>query len=142
MMADKKQIGLTVDGGAALAELMEAKLFNTEMDAYRCGITYALGMGLDPESAPDGGYQTKFNAAGGLDTYQEIRDLIVVLRPNEADRPYATAERLAELGITEMATRVAAHENLSEVLADLDVTPDVDDSPTEPVEDVDLADEG
>ena len=141
-MADKKQIGLTADGGAALAELMEAKLFNTEMDAYRCGITYALGMGLDPEAAPEGGYQTKFNAAGGLDTYQEIRDLIVVLRSNEADRPYATAEKLAELGITAMAARVAAHESLSEVLAELDFTPEVDELPPEPVEEVDPSDEG
>lgn len=123
-MADKKQIGLTPDGAAALAELMEAGLFSTETDAYRCGIAYALGMGLPPDSAPDGGYQTKFNAAGGLDTYQEIRDLIAVLRPEDADRPYATAEKLAELGITAMAARVAAHESLSDVLAELDAPSD------------------
>src|SRR5690242_20572478 len=123
-MADKKQIGLTREGGEALDELMDAKLFSSEMDAYRCGIGYALGMNLDVEAAPDGGYQTKFNAAGGLDTYQEIRDLIATLRPNDADRPYATAEKLAELGITEMAARVAAHESLSDVLAELDVVSD------------------
>lgn len=74
-VSDKKQIGLTPAGSAALDQLMDEELFATETDAYRVGITYALAKGLDPTDAPESGYQTKFNAAGGLDTYQEIRDL-------------------------------------------------------------------
>lgn len=124
-VADKKQIGLTKAGNDALARLMDAGLFNTETDAYKIGIAYALAKGLDPDSAPDGGYQTKFNAAGGLDVYQDIRDLIAILRPGDATRPYATAEKLAELGVTELAERIAAHESMAEVLAEFDI----DDSP-------------
>ena len=119
-VGDKKQIGLTNSGNDALAQLMEAGLFATETDAYKVGIAYALAKGLDPDSAPDRGYQTKFNAAGGLDVYQEIRDLIAILRPEDASRPYSTAEKLAELGVTEMAGRIAAHESMAEVLAEFD----------------------
>src|SRR5829696_10408053 len=118
---DKKQIGLTAAGNAALAQLMDAKLFASETDAYKVGITYALGKGLSPDDAPDRGYQTKFNAAGGLDVYHEIRDVIAILRPSDADRPYATAERLAELGITALAERVALHENPADILAEFTV---------------------
>lgn len=129
-MADKKQIGLTAQGSAFLAQIMEAELFSAETDAYRCGIAYALGKGLELDAAPDGGYQTKFNAAGGLDPYQEIRDLVVTLRPDDADRPYATAEKLAELGITEIGSRLSAHESLAEILVDLgpSLDPEVDGS--------------
>ena len=129
-MTDKKQIGLTPQGSASLAQLMEAELFSAETDAYRCGIAYALGKGLEPDAAPAGGYATKFNAAGGLDPYQEIRDLVATLRPNDADRPYATAEKLAELGITEIASRLSALESLSQILADLGPSPDAPDDGT------------
>lgn len=117
---DKKQIGLTKVGNEALAILMDAALFATETDAYKVAIAYALAQGLEPASAPDGGYQTKFNAAGGLDVYGEIRDLVVALRPDDADHPYLTAERLAELGISELANRIAAHENMAQILAGFD----------------------
>jgi hypothetical protein len=121
-VSDKKQIGLTATGSVALDQLMEAELFATETDAYRIGIAYALAKGLDPTGAPDGGYQTKFNAAGGLDTYQEIRDLISILRPQDAGRPYATAERLAELGITALAERTAAHESMADILNEFEAS--------------------
>lgn len=117
-VSDKKQIGLTRAGSEALAELMGAGLFASETDAYRVGISYALAKGMDPSGAPEGGYQTKFNAAGGLDVYSEIRDLVTILRPQDADRPYTTAERLAELGITALATRVAEHESFAEILSE------------------------
>ncbi len=135
--ADKKQIGLTPAGNAALAQLMDAELFATETDAYKVGIAYSLGKGLDPDEAPESGYQTKFNAAGGLDVYQEIRDVIGILRPRDADRPYATAERLAELGVTALAERIAAHESLADILAGFE--PD-QDSIGEIAEDLDAAD--
>ena len=40
--------------------------FATETDAYKFGISYAIAAGLDPDEAPPGGYNTKFNAGGGL----------------------------------------------------------------------------
>jgi hypothetical protein len=116
--SDKKQIGLTPAGSIALEQLMSAGLFATETDAYKVAIAYSLARDYDPRTAPEGGYQTKFNAAGGLDVYQEIRDLIAILRPQDASHPYATAERLAEIGVTELAARVAAHETVADILAE------------------------
>jgi hypothetical protein len=123
IMAEKKQIGLTTAGNASLAILMEAGLFGTETDAYKVAIAYALAKDLDPAVAPDGGYQTKFNAAGGLDVYNEIRDLIMILRPQDADHPYAAAERLAELGIGALASRIAAQESLGDILHEFVLPP-------------------
>jgi hypothetical protein len=115
---DKKQIGLTQTGNEALAKLMELGLFASETDAYKLGIAYALGKNLSPDDAPGGGYQTKFNAAGGLDVYQQIRDLVSILRPDDAARPYSAAERLAELGVTALSSRLAAHESLADIFAE------------------------
>jgi hypothetical protein len=113
---DKKQIGLTASGDAALAELMDYGLFAKESDAYKLAIAYALAKGMDPSDAPDGGYTTKFNAGGGLDIYNEIRDLIIILRPQDEKRPYASAERLAELGLVDLAMRLKHHEGLADIL--------------------------
>ena len=65
------------------------------------------------------GYHTKFNVAGGLDLDNQIRDLISVLLPAYADRPYATAERLAEAGIRQLAARIEAKESLADILEEL-----------------------
>lgn len=126
--SDKKQIGLTAAGSMALEQLMSAELFASETDAYKFAIAYSLAKGYGPDQAPEGGYQTKFNAAGGLDVYQEIRDLIAFLRPGDASHPYATAERLAEVGVTELAARVAAHESMADVLEEFTVTSNAADS--------------
>jgi hypothetical protein len=121
---DKKQIGLTAAGNVALGVLMDADLFATETDAYRFAIAYSLAKGEDPSNAPEGGYQTKFNAAGGLDVYGEIRDLITILRPEQKDRPYATSERLAELGLVALASRINAHDSLASVISEIFADPD------------------
>ena len=97
---DKRQIGLTPAGQTALEVLMADGRFATETDAYKFGISYAIAAGLDPDEAPTGGYNTKFNASGGLDIDGVIRDLIDVLAVGDPVRPYATAEKLAELGVT------------------------------------------
>ena len=76
---DKRQIGLTSAGQTALEVLMADGRFATETDAYKFGISYAIAAGLDPDEAPPGGYNTKFNAGGGLDIDGVIRDLIDVL---------------------------------------------------------------
>src|SRR5687768_8497006 len=96
---DKRQIGLTAAGQAAIEVLMAEGRFATESDAYKFGVSYAIATGLDPDDAPSRGYNTKFNAGGGLDT-DGLRDLIEVLNVGDPRRPYATAEKLAELGVT------------------------------------------
>jgi hypothetical protein len=116
-VGDKKQIGLTPVGQAAIEILMQDDRFDTESDAYRFGISYALAAGFAPDDAPPGGYSTKFSASGGLDIDGVIRDLLVVLAVGDVARPYATAERLAELGVTTIAKRLEGHESLSEIMA-------------------------
>lgn len=120
---DKLQIGLTTVGSSALEQVMTDGLFGTESDAYKFAIAFALGSGIDPSNAADGGYQTKFNAAGGLDRDGTVRDLIAIVRPHDANRPYATAERLAEAGLIELARRLGAHESLADILEDITSDP-------------------
>ena len=118
--ADKKQIGLTLAGSKALARLMAEGLFAIEGDAYKFGIAYAVAMGIDPNDAPDSGYGTKFNATGGLDREGLVRDLLSVLNIGDTTRPYATAERLAEVGLSALVKRIEAHESLAEILQELE----------------------
>jgi hypothetical protein len=118
---DKKQIGLTDDGAIALKELMDAEVFASETDAYRLGIGYALARGLDPHDAPERGYTTKFNAAGGIDPYGQVKSLITILRPQDDGRPYATAERLAEVGISEIASRLRSRETIANILDEFSI---------------------
>lgn len=117
---DKKQIGLTLAGSRALARLTAEGLFAIEGDAYKFGIAYAVAMGIDPADAPDSGYGTKFNATGGLDREGLVRDLLSVLNIGDPARPYATAERLAEVGVTALVKRIEAHESLAEILQEID----------------------
>lgn len=116
---DKAQIGLTQVGEEAIGKLNDSGLFKEQSDAYRLGIAYALAARLDPEAAPSGGYQTKFNAAGGVDKDGRVKQLIEILGVGESGRPYATAEKLAELGITAIATRLEGGENLSDILSEI-----------------------
>jgi hypothetical protein len=97
--------------------LMADERFAAERDAYKFGIAYAIAVGLDPDEAPAGGYITKYNAIGGIDVDGVIRDLIEVFAIGYPGRPYATAEKLAELGITAVAKRLGGSESLADVMA-------------------------
>jgi len=119
---DKQQIGLTSVGQSAIERLMGTGLFAAEVDAYRCSIAYAVGTGMAPEDAPKGGYETKFNAAGTLDKAGVIRDLIVLLDLGDAGRTYATAEKLAEMGVQEIDRRLSSHESLGQILSEVQET--------------------
>jgi hypothetical protein len=113
---DKKQIGLTAVGQSSLEIMMAEGRFATETDAYRFAISYAIAADLDLDEAPQGGYATKFNALGGVDLGNGIRDLLEILQIGDPQRPYATAERLAELGVTELARRLQGNESLSDIM--------------------------
>jgi hypothetical protein len=116
---DKKQIGLTKAGQEALAILMADNRFASESDAYKLGIAYAIATNLSPDDAPEGGYGTKFNAAGGLDIDRVIANLLRVLEIGDPDRPYTAAERLAEAGICALAKRIEDHESLADIMGAL-----------------------
>lgn len=120
---DKKQIGLALAGSRALARLMAEDLFAIEGDAYKFGIAYAIATDLSADDAPDSGYATKFNATGGLDRDGLVRDMLMVLNVGDISRPYATAERLAEVGLTALVKRIEAHESLAEILEAIQLGP-------------------
>lgn len=113
---DKQQIGLTAAGDEALQVLLDNDRFGNQTDAYRFAIAYAIAADLDPADAPQGGYNTKFNALGTLESGSSIRDLIDVLSVGETNRPFATAERLAEVGVRDLARRLASNESLAEIM--------------------------
>ena len=118
MADDKSQIGLTAEGSAALSLLIEQGLFGSEGDGYKFGVAYALGSGLTADPSAKG-YTTKFNAAGGLDRDGSLREIVPLLSGDGAERPYATAERLADAGLRDLARRIAQRESLSEILSEL-----------------------
>jgi hypothetical protein len=119
---DKQQIGLTPTGNEAidvLAPETRDGLFASQTDAYRFAIAYAIAAELDPADAPLGGYVTKFNALGTLESGSSIRDLIEILGIGETNRPFATAEKLAELGVREIARRLEGNESLADIMREV-----------------------
>jgi len=115
---DKQQIGLTEEADEAIKALAESH-FASQTDAYRFAIAYAIASGLDPADAPQGGYVTKYNALGTLESGSSLRDLLEILDVGDRDRPFATAEKLAELGVREIARRLEGNESLADIMADV-----------------------
>ncbi|WFE62421.1 hypothetical protein [Micromonospora sp. WMMD714] len=113
---DKQQIGLTAKGDEAIQALVADRWFANQTDAYRFAISYAVAAGLDPADAPAGGYNTKFNALGTLESGSSIRDLMDILGIGETHRPFATAEKLADLGVREIARRLEGNESLADIM--------------------------
>ncbi|MCC6497154.1 MAG: hypothetical protein IT193_12955 [Propionibacteriaceae bacterium] len=116
---DKQQIGLTPESNEAIATIAADYFGGSQQDAYRFAIAYAVGADLDLNTAPQGGYTTKFSALGTLETGSSIRDLLEILRIGEIGRPFATAEKLAELGVRDIARRLAGNETLADFLTPL-----------------------
>jgi hypothetical protein len=116
---DKQQIGLTATGDGALQVLLADGRFANQTDVYRFAISYAIAADLDPADAPQGGYNTKFNALGTLESGSSIRDLIEILGTGETNRPFATAEKLAELGVREIARRLEGNESLADIMTEI-----------------------
>lgn len=116
---DKQQIGLTPEASDAIAQIATDHFGGSQQDAYRFAISYAIGAGLDLDDAPQGGYVTKFNALGTLETGTSIRDLLEILQIGEPARPFATAEKLAELGVRDIARRLEGNETLADLLSEV-----------------------
>lgn len=121
---DKQQVGLTPEGEEAIQVLISNGRFASQTDAYRFAISYAIAADLDLADAPRGGYTTKLSALGTLESGSSIRDLIEILGIGDTNRPFATAEKLAELGVREIARRLEGNESLADILSDVSVTAD------------------
>ena len=115
---DKQQIGLTPEADEALKELT-TKYFASQTDAYRFAISYAIAAGLDPTAAPRSGYITKYNALGTLESGSSLRDMLEILEVGEPGRPFATAEKLAELGVREISRRLEGSDSFAEILVSI-----------------------
>ena len=111
---DKQQIGLTPEADDALKELT-TQFFASQTDAYRFAISYAIAADLDPGNAPQSGYVTKYNALGTLESGSSLRDLLEILEVGESGRPFATAEKLAELGVRAIPRRLEGSESFAEI---------------------------
>lgn len=116
---DKKQIGLTQEANEAIAKIASDYFGGNQQDAYRFAISYAMGAGLDLADAPTGGYVTKYHAEA-VESGTALRDLLQILEIGDSARPFATIERLAELGVRELARRLDANETISDILQDID----------------------
>ncbi|OJY42339.1 hypothetical protein [Pseudonocardia sp. 73-21] len=113
---DKQQVGLTPEANEMIKSIAFKHFDGSEQDAYRFAIAYAVGAEFDPADAP-GGQVTKFSALGTLESNGSIRDLLGILGVGDINRPFATAEKLAELGVRDIAKRLDENETLGEIAA-------------------------
>ena len=114
---DKKQIGLTPEANDAIAKIATVHFGGNQQDAYRFAISYAIGAGPDPDDAPAGGYTTKYHAEA-VESGTSLREVFQILGIGDPGRPFATAEKLAELGVRDMARRLDGNETFADLLSD------------------------
>ncbi|SDQ03726.1 hypothetical protein [Arthrobacter crystallopoietes] len=114
---DKKQIGLTPEANEAIAKIAADHFGGNQQDAYRFAISYAIGAGLNLDDAPAGGYTTKYHGEA-VESGTSLRDLFQILGIGDPDRPFSTAEKLAEIGVRDMARRLDGNETLADMLGD------------------------
>ena len=94
---DKKQIGLTPTGNSSLTQLMDAGLFSAETDAYKIAISYGSPRVVIRQALRMGAIKRSSTRLEAWTSITKSAILIRILRPENSERPYATAERLAEL---------------------------------------------
>ena len=112
---DKQQIGLTAETDEKLKIIAERYFGGREADVYRFAIAFAIANNLEFDGST-GKFETKFNAMGTLDIDQKIRMLLTVLQVGDQDRPYATAEKLAEAGVIKMARMLDAGASFADLI--------------------------
>jgi hypothetical protein len=119
---DKVQIGLTAAGDARLEALMEQGFFRSEGDCFKFAVAIALALEMPLDEAPDKGFGTKFQAAGGLDRDGLLAESIKLVRPELGIRPYRSAERLAELGLKHIEAHLLAGGRFADLLESCDIS--------------------
>jgi len=101
MASDKKTIGVTKSNGAALAQLVAAGHFGSELDAAKFAMAHAIKCGVKSGAAE--GAETKWNV-GSVDPDGSLRSLLEALFPG-TDEPYRLAEHLMNEGIRLLAQK-------------------------------------
>lgn len=108
MANDKKTIGITKANASALAGLVSAGRFGSELDAAKFAMAHALKAGV--QSGSTDGAETKWNV-GSFDPDGSLRSLLEALRPDAAE-PYRLAEHLMNEGIKSLAAQIGAGSDL------------------------------
>jgi hypothetical protein len=96
MANDKKTVGITATNAAALAHLVSAGHFSSELDAAKFAMAYAIKAGV--RSGATDGAETKWNV-GSIDPDGSMRSLLEALFPESTVEPYRLAEYLMNEGI-------------------------------------------
>jgi hypothetical protein len=108
MAIDKKTIGITKQNSAALARLVSAGSFGSELDAAKFGMAFAIKSGVLAGSTD--GAETKWNV-GSVDPDGSLRSLLEALFPSTME-PYRLAEHLMNEGIRGLDATVAGGADL------------------------------
>lgn len=114
---DRRTLSTSLSANDALARLVAHGFFAEQVEAYRVGIAVALARGLTPGDVPERkNVTTKYNV-GSVDPEGKLRTLVQLLLPDQAERPYAAMEWLAEAGLRFLINQIdAEHRMLSEAL--------------------------
>lgn len=112
---DLKNIGLSSAAHEICSRLKEDGFFQDMVEAYRFAV--ALGIRQRQASAPFS--RKNMYDVGGVDPSQVLRNIIVELFPEQAERPYAYMERLADAAFLGVGRLLNAGEfRLADVLHD------------------------
>lgn len=112
MTTDKKTIGITKGNSAALAGLVLAGRFGSELDAAKFAMAYAIRAGLAGGNTD--GAETKWNV-GSVDPDGSLRSLLEALYP-ESVEPYRLAEHLINQGIKRLSADIGESGDLYETI--------------------------
>ena len=106
---DRKQIGLTDDGKAAVARLTDdLGWFDEAQDAGRFALAYAIRAGVEPEQM-DASVETRWSP-DLFDPTGEIRALMRAMYPDTA-MPIRLMEYLIDQGLRRVTARINAGED-------------------------------
>lgn len=91
-------VGVTEEGSANLASVMDTPWFDQEKDAFLVAVSCAIAQGLDIGTSPLRGTKTKFNV-GTIDADGSLRRLVRSLTGCNENEIYDFSERLADAGL-------------------------------------------
>ena len=112
MASDTKTVGITKLNAPALAELVSAGRFASELDAAKFAMAYAIKSGVTRGSTE--GAETKWNV-GSIDPDGSVRSLVEALCP-DVPEPYRLAEHLMNEGIKMLTAQFSGGADLYDVM--------------------------
>lgn len=112
MTSDKKTIGISASNASALASLVVAGNFLSELDAAKFAMAYSIKSGV--KSGTTEGAETKWNV-GSMDPDGALRLLLEALYPDTVE-PYRLGEHLINEGLKLIASTGSGEIDMYETL--------------------------